>query len=142
MPRTIYDILSESRVTASASAQPYACAGEPGPSHGFHTEVLIVAVQRDDGEEAVEIHGDARAIRRALVDAIAAIDTMGDHYVLRGELSPDWMSPDPNEGDQEGATAQSGGYDACPCGQWRLDLITRCWEPTKGPASAEGCEEG
>jgi len=87
--RIIHEILGEAQ-TSAVSRGPYTkLVGQEGPSYGFYVEVLIIANIGDE-EEAIEIHGDARHIRAAMVEAIAAIDIAAEYYVDNGELDPNW----------------------------------------------------
>lgn len=59
---------------------------------GFQVELVITAKPLVEGlaNEAIHLHGDARHVRAALVQALEALDMHARAHVKRGELDPTW----------------------------------------------------
>lgn len=92
--RIVHDINSEPEVSGSGDLYGVTPT-EPGDTRaaGFRADLLIVAPCPDGVDEAIYIEGDARLVRKALVQALLVLDMTAKSYVDDGKLSPNWADP-------------------------------------------------
>lgn len=88
--RIVHDIDSEAQVSGG-NEHTYAVAKDkPGPSKGFRCSVLITSKSPFGEEEAIHIHGDAKHMRTAFLEAAMVVEVMAEAHVKAGDLDPAW----------------------------------------------------
>lgn len=92
--RIVHEILTHAQV--GGGGDPYAIsvdkvAAGVTTSHGFRMSLLMsIGRERWCDEEAIEIEGDAKFMRAALVDALKVLDLAAEHLIENGKLDPKW----------------------------------------------------
>lgn len=70
----------------------------------------------------IDIDVPSKPLIVGLLNDIETCGIKGATHVVNGVEIPQSVTlPD-------GTVHETGYSDPCPCGQWRLDLLTRCWE--------------